>query len=68
MLYGGPVISALEKAGKIGIDIIAPSHGIIWTKNISEIIKCYADWAECKSTSKVCYFLRHNVEKHRTYG
>jgi flavorubredoxin len=29
----------------IPIDIIAPSHGIIWRKNPAQIIKAYLDWS-----------------------
>ena len=29
----------------IPIDIIAPSHGIIWRKNPTQIIKAYLDWS-----------------------
>ena len=29
----------------IPIDMIAPSHGIIWRKDPSKIIKAYLDWS-----------------------
>ena len=37
----------------IPIDIIAPSHGIIWRSNPSKIIKAYSDWSSNASKNKV---------------
>lgn len=31
---------------KVPIDIIAPSHGVIWRENPTEIIKKYIEWSE----------------------
>ncbi|MCF7791326.1 MAG: FprA family A-type flavoprotein [Victivallales bacterium] len=56
MLYGKPVTAAMKKASTLDIDIIAPSHGIIWTKHIPEIINRYKDWTVCKPTPKVLIF------------
>ncbi len=35
------------------IDVIAPSHGIIWRKYVSEIITKYFEWATWKTKDKV---------------
>ncbi|MBP7651802.1 FprA family A-type flavoprotein [Candidatus Dependentiae bacterium] len=43
--YGQQVQSALKTAGSLKIDVIAPSHGIIWRNNISEIISSYQKWS-----------------------
>jgi flavorubredoxin len=56
MLYGGPVETALAKASSIEINIVAPSHGIIWTKHIPDIIGRYKEWMKFKPTSKVLIF------------
>jgi flavorubredoxin len=37
----------------IPIDMIAPSHGIIWRSNPSKIIKAYSDWSSNNSKNKV---------------
>ncbi len=41
----------------LDIDIIAPSHGIIWRKYVKEILESYFDWATWKTKEKVviCY-------------
>lgn len=53
MLYGRQTLKTLEAAKDLDIQIIAPSHGVIWTKNIPEIIAAYADWAVFKPSKKV---------------
>jgi anaerobic nitric oxide reductase flavorubredoxin len=37
----------------IPIEMIAPSHGVIWRSNPSKIIKAYADWSANASKNKV---------------
>jgi flavorubredoxin len=37
----------------IPIDMIAPSHGVIWRSNPSKIINAYADWSANNSKNKV---------------
>ncbi len=53
MLYGAPIKKTLEKAAKIDIKIIAPSHGVIWRTHIASILAAYTDWVEHKSSNKV---------------
>jgi flavorubredoxin len=43
--YGSIVKKALDAVSGLEIDIIAPSHGIIWRKYQKEIISSYGDWA-----------------------
>ncbi len=44
--FGVQVKKALEALSGLEIDMIGPSHGIIWRKYISEIIKKYKSWAD----------------------
>ena len=44
--FGKQVEKALEAAACLDIDIIAPSHGVIWRKNHTEIIDMYKKWSE----------------------
>ena len=66
MLYGKQVADTLVKASNFEIEIIAPSHGIIWTKHISTIIEEYKKWMICKAEPKVLIFydsMWHSTEK-----
>ncbi|MBO8169029.1 MAG: FprA family A-type flavoprotein [Thermoanaerobacteraceae bacterium] len=42
--YGNQVAKALEAAADLDIEIIAPSHGVIWRSHIPEIIEQYRKW------------------------
>ncbi len=44
---------ALKSLGGISIDLIAPSHGIIWRKDIEAILNKYYQWIEGYSEPKV---------------
>ena len=50
--YPKPVKKALEAAGNLDIEIIAPSHGIIWRQNVDKIIKEYINWVSNKVSKK----------------
>lgn len=41
-----PVLQAIEKLSDISIDIIAPSHGLIWRKQPQLIVDLYRKWSE----------------------
>ena len=43
----------LEVAAGIDIEMIAPSHGVIWRSHVADIVKCYSEWAVCKPAPKV---------------
>ncbi len=49
------VIRKIEEVQKLNIPIqmIAPSHGIIWRKDPAKIIKAYLGWAKNETKSKV---------------
>lgn len=47
--YSTRVLGAIEKLADIPVEVIAPSHGLIWRKNISLIVNLYKKWAEYAS-------------------
>lgn len=44
--FSAQVLKAIEKLAGIPVEIIAPSHGLIWRKNPSIILDLYKKWAE----------------------
>lgn len=52
MPYGDQVKKAFDSIFGLDIDMIAPSHGIIWRKNISNIINEYKKWANYETENK----------------
>lgn len=56
MLYGKQIAKVLERAAGLDIEMIAPSHGIIWRKNLAVIIEAYKRWIACKAEAKVLIF------------
>jgi flavorubredoxin len=55
MLLGPLVAKKIQEVVQMGIPIamIAPSHGIIWRKDPTKIIKAYMDWASGTSKTKI---------------
>lgn len=51
--YGKQVHCTLDKASGLDIEMIAPSHGVIWRSHIPEIISAYRDWSNGKLAPKV---------------
>ena len=51
--YGRQVQKALSAASGLDLRMIAPSHGLIWRKNISSIVAAYQDWSSGKFAAKV---------------
>jgi anaerobic nitric oxide reductase flavorubredoxin len=45
-IFSKMVLQAIGKLSDLPIDIIAPSHGLIWRKNPEVIIELYKKWAE----------------------
>ncbi len=43
--FGEQVKKALDVISGLDIDMIAPSHGLIWRKHLGEIIESYKKWA-----------------------
>jgi flavorubredoxin len=44
--YSARVLAAIDKISGTQVDTIAPSHGLIWRKNVTHIIDLYKQWAE----------------------
>ncbi len=55
--YSAQVQKALKLINELDIEMIAPSHGIIWEKYIDRIIEAYNYWASNKTEKKavICY-------------
>jgi flavorubredoxin len=47
--YSPRVLDAIAKLANLPIDIIAPSHGLVWRGSPQRIIDLYRRWAECAS-------------------
>ncbi len=45
MPYGAQIKKALEIIRGLDIEMIAPSHGVIWRKNVEKIIEKYDEWS-----------------------
>jgi flavorubredoxin len=44
--FSKPTLAAINKLADVAVDIICPSHGLIWRKNPGTIIELYRKWAE----------------------
>ncbi len=53
MLYGRSIRETLKAAGGLPIEMIAPSHGVIWRSHIGTIMKAYEKWTQHKPSRKV---------------
>jgi len=63
--YSQQVTNALTALQNIKLDIIAPSHGIIWRKNISKILEEYKKWSanDTDNTALIIYDTMWNSTK-----
>lgn len=67
--FSNMVLKAIEKMSSLNIQIIAPSHGLIWRKDPLHIINLYQKWAnyangECDSGITIVYGSMYgNTEK-----
>jgi len=43
--FSNPVLKAIDKVAGVDIDIIAPSHGLIWRDRPEQIVSLYKKWA-----------------------
>lgn len=57
MPFGDLIVKAVDKLGGLEMDMIAPSHGVIWRSHIDDIAKAYASWGkgEAKQKALVIY-------------
>lgn len=44
--FSNPTLKAIEKLASIDVKMIAPSHGLIWRKDPTRIVRLYQKWAE----------------------
>lgn len=44
--FSTPVLKAIQKLADVKVDIIAPSHGLVWRKDPGRIVSLYKTWAE----------------------
>lgn len=77
MPYGSQVQKAFEAISGLDIDMIAPSHGIIWRSKIPKILEEYKKWASYEtedraliiydsmwgSTEKIAYALLEGIQE-----
>ena len=49
------ILKKVDEVVKMGIpiDLIAPSHGLIWRKDPGRIIQSYVDWSQGKANKKI---------------
>jgi len=50
--YGDQVQKALDALSGLDIDMVAPSHGLIWRGFLPQILEAYQGWAEYESQRK----------------
>lgn len=53
MPYGKQVAKALDRVAGLGVEVIAPSHGVIWRKHRAAVLSSYEDWMAGKKKPKV---------------
>ena len=44
--FSAPTLKAIEKLAGVPIDVIAPSHGLVWRRDPGRIIELYRQWAQ----------------------
>lgn len=44
--FSKPVLNAIAKLENVPVEVIAPSHGLIWRSHPEQIIELYTKWAE----------------------
>ncbi len=53
MLYGRPISQTMERAAELDIEMIAPSHGVIWRSHLKEVFEAYQKYVVCKPRPKI---------------
>ena len=51
--YSTMVLKALAKLDGVPINVIAPSHGVVWKENPMKVVGLFKDWAEFKAEEGV---------------
>ncbi len=44
--FSKSVLRAIDKLADVPVDIVAPSHGLVWRKDPQRIIQLYQEWAD----------------------
>ncbi|HEY48440.1 MAG TPA: FprA family A-type flavoprotein [Dehalococcoidia bacterium] len=52
MPFGDLIVRAVDKLSNLDIDMIAPSHGVIWRTHLDTITKAYTSWGKGESKNK----------------
>jgi len=47
--YSARVLDAIGKLAGLPVEVIAPSHGLVWRRDPQKIVDLYRRWAECAS-------------------
>ncbi|MBD3392611.1 MAG: MBL fold metallo-hydrolase [Chitinivibrionales bacterium] len=47
--FSTAVLKAMGKLSDVPVDIVAPSHGLVWRRNPSRILELYKKWSELAS-------------------
>ncbi|MCB5711995.1 FprA family A-type flavoprotein [Lactonifactor longoviformis] len=66
MPYGAQARKALEIVKGLDMEVIAPSHGVIWTEHIGDILEKYEEFAGGGTKKKACIVydsMWHSTEK-----
>ncbi|MFC1998575.1 FprA family A-type flavoprotein [Chloroflexota bacterium] len=53
MLFNDLIVKAVDKLSGIKIDMIAPSHGIVWRSHLNAIVNAYTSWGKGEAKNKV---------------
>ena len=63
---GAPVNAILKKLSSVEISCICPSHGLIWRKDIDEVIKKYQKWANIEAEEEGVVIIYGSMYGHTT--
>ncbi|MGC9530246.1 MAG: FprA family A-type flavoprotein [Candidatus Bipolaricaulaceae bacterium] len=44
-MHSRPVLRAIDKLCKLDVEVIAPSHGLVWHRDAQRVVDLYARWA-----------------------
>lgn len=45
-VFSKPVLKAIDKLAGVPVEVVAPSHGLVWRENPGRIIELYRQWAQ----------------------
>ncbi|WP_457612134.1 FprA family A-type flavoprotein [Methanocaldococcus sp.] len=70
MPYKMLVPNVINQLNNLDIDYICPSHGVIWSKYIKEIINKYLEWSsdKCKNKAVIIYDTMYNSTKKMAHA